>query len=85
MSSYNQLREFLADIEHQQWIYWSKDIASKEKLSDKVVQDMVKSIITKWNEKLVQKDDLITEFTQECLDSAKTIIKIKEKIWFRFN
>ena len=32
--SYNKLREFLADMEHQQWIYWSEGIASKEKLSD---------------------------------------------------
>src|SRR3989304_6145007 len=31
---FGKLREFLADMEHQQWIYWSKDIASKEKLSD---------------------------------------------------
>jgi len=34
MINYRQLKEFLADMEHQQWIYWSKDIASKEKLSD---------------------------------------------------
>src|SRR3990167_6022405 len=34
MKSYKQLRESLADIEHQQWIHWSKDISSKEKLSD---------------------------------------------------
>jgi len=29
MNSYNQLREFLADIEHQQWICWSKSLTKE--------------------------------------------------------
>lgn len=28
-----QLIEDMADLEHQQWMFWSKDIAKKEKLS----------------------------------------------------
>lgn len=33
MFSHNKLREFLADIEHQQWVFWSKDIAKQELIS----------------------------------------------------
>jgi len=29
MVSYNKLREFLADIEHQQWVVWSKKLADE--------------------------------------------------------
>jgi len=33
MVSFKKVIDKLADLEHQQWMFWSKDIASKEKLS----------------------------------------------------
>ena len=39
--TYKQLIEWLADMEHQQWMFWSKDIASKENISE--------NRLKKWN------------------------------------
>ena len=58
MNSYKKLREFLADIEHQQWIYWSKSL-SKELIliRDRIVNphtnpehisDMIYNRLERW-------------------------------------
>lgn len=65
------LLEALAALEHQQWVEWSKDIASSEDLSDERVD--------RWEEAWVAYSALSDEEKEKDRVYARKVIKLLEK------
>lgn len=84
IKSYNKLREFLADIEHQQWMAWSKSLAEELKLINLdcyredfvVIRNRIKTRLTNWekswkpyNKLTTEQKDKDREWADKILDS----------------
>ena len=84
IKSYNKLREFLADIEHQQWTTWSKALAEELKLINLdcyredfvVIKNRIKTRLENWekswkpyNKLTTEQKDKDREWADKILDS----------------
>lgn len=86
MKSYNKLREFLADIEHQQWEKWSKTLAHRMEMwynqdwAKLTFEDSVKEQIMNWKKNwkpYSELDEDTKEFDREWADKILDSIPFK--------
>jgi hypothetical protein len=76
MKSYHTLREYLADLEHQQWMSWAKSILQDEKISDSRQKRWLK--LLKPYSKLTQEQK---EQDREWADKVLEFIPIRCPVW----
>jgi hypothetical protein len=65
------LIEDLAELEHEQWIFWSKDIASKEKLSPERLE--------RWKKLWIPYKDLTEEQKEQDRVWARKVLEVQYK------
>lgn len=63
-----KLTESLSDLEHEQWMYWSKSIASKEKISPEK--------LTSWKKDWIPYSELSEEVKEHDRKWARKVIRI---------
>lgn len=62
------LLEALAELEHKQWVEWSKNIAKKEKLSPERLE--------RWKELWIPYEDLSEEMKEQDRKWARLVIEV---------
>lgn len=72
MGNYNKLIEALANLEHEQWMKWSIDIASHEDIS----RDRIK----RWHKYWIPYKELDEETKEFGREWAKKVIKVLEEL-----